>query len=115
MSPGTRALAQVLLDHHKQVCRRGQGAPSVDSAVLPYGVLCERAGLADFAHRAGPLLREIAEWCHENGWPPINSLAVNYATRMPGAGYGKAPGCSLQRWPEEAAACIRFIGYPAAA
>ena len=115
MSPEARALAQVLLDHHRQVCLRQGGAPSVASAVIPYGLLCERAGLANFAHRVGPLLREIAEWCHENGWPPINSLAVNYATRMPGPGYDQAPGCSLQRWPEEVAACIEFLGYPAAA
>jgi hypothetical protein len=113
MSPEARAVAQVLLDHHRQVCLRPGEAPSVDAAVLPYGVLCERAGLADFARAVGPLLREIAAWCHENGWPPINSLAVNYATRMPGPGYDKAPGCSLQRWPEEVGACMEFLGYPA--
>src|SRR2546422_11709270 len=115
MSPEARALAQVLLDHHRQTCLGQGGAPSMASAVIPYGLLCERAGLANFAHRVGPLLREIAEWCHENGWPPINPLAVNYATRMPGPGYDQAPGCSLQRWPEEVAACVEFLGYPAAA
>ncbi len=113
MSPEARALAQVLLDHHREVCRRpGEPLPSIDSAVIPYGVLCERAGLSYLTHSVGPFLREIAVWCHENGWPPINSLAVNYATRMPGEGYDKAPGCSLPRWPEEVAACIDFLGYP---
>jgi len=75
-------------------------------------MLCERAGLSHLARDVGPFLREIAEWCHDSGWPPINSLAVNYATRMPGQGYDKAPGCTFLRWPEEVAACIEFVGYP---
>lgn len=112
MSPEARALAQVLLDHHREVCRRPDGPPSADSALIPYGVLCEGAGLPDLSRNVGPFLREIAQWCYENGWPPINSLAVNYATRMPGRGYDKAPSCSLLSWPDEVAACIEFTGYP---
>lgn len=113
MSPEARALAQVLLEHHREICRRPGGPqPSVDSALIPYGMLCERAGLSHSSHNVGPFLREIAKWCHEKGWPPINSLAINYATRMPGQGYDRAPGCSLQHWRDEVAACIEFAGYP---
>ena len=113
MSPEARALAQVLLEHHRQACRPPSGAPpSVASTLIPYGVLCDRAGLSYVTHHVGPFLREIAQWCYDNGWPPINSLAVNYATHMPGEGYKKAPGCSLRHWPEEVAACIEFLGYP---
>jgi len=84
----------------------------VDSTLIPYGALCERAGLSYLSRNVGSFLREVAAWCHDNGWPPINSLAVNYAARMPGKGYGEAPGCSLQRWPQEVGACIQFLGYP---
>ena len=113
MSPEARALAQVLLSHHREVIRRsGESSTDVDSALIPYGVLCDRAGLSYLSRAVGPFLREIAEWCHNNGWPPINSLAVNHLTRMPGEGYEKAPGCSLLNWPKEVEACIRFSGYP---
>jgi len=111
MSPEARALAKVLLNHHGEVVRR-HGEASPDSCLISYGVLCDTAGLSYLSRNPGPLLREIAEWCHNNGWPPINSLAVNHLTRMPGEGYDKAPGCSRLNWPKEVEACIRFSGYP---
>jgi hypothetical protein len=111
MSPEARALAKALLDHHREVIRR-HGEASPDSCLISYGVLCDTAGLAYLSPNPGPLLREIAEWCHNNGWPPINSLAVHYKSRQPGEGYDKAPGCSLLNWPKELDACIRFRGYP---
>lgn len=112
MSPEARALAQVLLNHHWQVCSENKVLTTTDSALISYGVLCNTAGLSYLTHNVGPFLREIAEWCHNKGWPPINSLAVNHLTRMPGEGYEKAPGCSLLHWPEELEATIRFSGYP---
>ena len=115
MTPEARALAQALLNHHRQVCRsRTSAQRSVDLCVIPYGLLCERAGLPYLTHSVGHFLREVAEWCTANGWPPINALAVNRESKMPGEGYDGAPGCSLLRWPEEVRACIEFDRYPEA-
>jgi hypothetical protein len=113
MSPEARALTQVLLDHHKKFCRSQSGeVSSTDFCLITYGALCECAGLPHLKPTVGRFLREIAEWCHANGWPPLNTLAVNHDTRRPGRGYDGAPGCSLERWQDEAAACIKFAGYP---
>jgi hypothetical protein len=84
----------------------------MDSCLISYGELCKRAGLADVTSTVGQYLREIAQWCHDHGWPPLNSLAVNHQTRKPGLGYDNAPGCSVANWRVEAAACIGFAGYP---
>jgi len=113
MTAGARALAQALLDHHKQVCRPRRGRHvSVESCVIAYSLLCERAGVPFLTHSVGSFLREVADWCYANDWPPINALAVNRYTGMPGEGYDGAPGCSLLRWPDEVRACIEFDGYP---
>jgi hypothetical protein len=113
MTPEARALAQGLLDHHRQLCQTGtRQEPDFDSCLIPYGGLCDKAGVPHLKPTVGSLLREIAHWCHENGWPPLNSLAVNHETRRPGHGYDGAPGCSLERWRDQAAACIEFAGYP---
>ncbi|MGH7826399.1 MAG: hypothetical protein ACREQ7_14645 [Candidatus Binatia bacterium] len=112
MSPQARALAQALLDHHKRLRAALGENPAVDSCVLAYGDLCERAGVPQIKHRVGKFLREIADWCDENGWPPLNSLAVNHNTRKPGHGYDTAPGCNLEHWPEQMVACIYFSDYP---
>jgi hypothetical protein len=113
VTPEARALAQALLDHHKHVCGLATDPNlPIDLCVIPYGDLCELAGMPQLKNVAGKFLREIAEWCHKNGWPPLNALAVNHATRMPGRGYDHAPGCSLANWRNEASACISFSGYP---
>ena len=113
MSPEARKLVQALLDHHRKVCRSQSGeALSVHSCVIIYGDLCERAGLPHLKSAVGKYLREIAQWCHDNGWPPLNALAVNHDTHRPGRGYRTAPGCSLERWQDDAAACIKFADYP---
>ena len=113
MSPEARVLAQALLDHHKRVCRPRSGAkPNIDSCLIRYGDLCEQAGLAHLKPTVGKILREIARWCHENGWPPLNSLVINHETRRPGHGYNGAPGCSLEHWLDQARDCIAFDGYP---
>ncbi len=114
MSPVAKVLAQELLTHHAQVCRGSAGHPAdVNLCLITYGDLCERAGVPHLTRAVGNFLQEVAEWCEENGWPPINSLAVNGDTRMPGDGYDLAPGCSLLEWPGQAEACIAFSGYPA--
>ena len=113
MSPEARALAQALLDHRKRVCgpRRGMDF-NLDACLIPYGELCQHAGISHLKPSVGKFLREIAQWCHENGWPPLNSLAVNHQTRRPGQGYNGAPGCSLEHWLDQARDCIAFDGYP---
>ncbi len=113
MTPEARALTQALLDHRKRV-REAQSERKldIDLCLIPYGELCDSAGLPNLKPTVGKCLREIAEWCHENGWPPLNSLAVNRATRRPGRGYDSAPGCSLQHWRSEAGAAIEFDRYP---
>ncbi|HSF57805.1 MAG TPA: hypothetical protein VLD83_07030 [Candidatus Binatia bacterium] len=113
MSPEARKFAQALLDHRKQVCRlRTEASAGVDSCLITYGDLCKQAGLSHLKPNVGKFLREVAQWCHDKNWPPLNSLAVNHETRRPGNGYGSAPGCSQERWLDEVAACINFAGYP---
>jgi hypothetical protein len=113
MTPEARALTQILLAHHKQHCRSQDRVTGVTgSCLIAYGDLCERAGLPHLKPTAGKFLREIAQRCHENGWPPLNSLVVNQETRKPGHGYDRAPGCSLKKWRDQVAACVSFSGYP---
>jgi hypothetical protein len=87
-------------------------SPDSESCGITYGDLCERAGLPYLKPTVGKYLREIAEWCHDNGWPPLNALAVNHETRRPGRGYNSAPGCSREGWQDEVTACIDFPDYP---
>jgi len=113
MSPEAQKLAQALLDHHRKVWRPpSKASPSVEPCLIGYGDLCEGAGLSHLKPNIGRFLREIAQWCHDNSWPPLNALAVNHDIRRPGHGYDGAPGCSLERWQDEAAACIKFADYP---
>ena len=114
MSPEAQKLAQALLDHHKKVCRsQKKTSPSVQSCLIAYGDLCEQAGLSHLKRNVGKFLREVAQSCLDNGWPPLNALAVNHDSRRPGHGYDGAPGCSLAHWEDEATACIKFADYPA--
>ncbi|HXG50277.1 MAG TPA: hypothetical protein VNN77_02585 [candidate division Zixibacteria bacterium] len=112
MSPEAEAIARVLLEHRKSVSRGEGKREGLDACLLTYGELCERARLPGAKPAVGKLLREIAVWCHENGWPPLNALAVNHDTRRPGHGYDRAPGCSLAGWRAAVEACLEFKGYP---
>jgi len=113
MSPEASVLAQALLDHHKRVCVESKSAAkSPDSCVIPYRELCQRAGVEFLTRTVGVFMGEIAEWCGAHSWPPLNSLAVNAESRMPGGGYDNAVGCSILDWPAEVEACIKFRGYP---
>jgi len=113
MTPEAQALAQALLDHHRKLSRlHGESTVNIDSFVMPYAELCERAGVPHLKPTVGKFLREIAGWCHENRWPPLNSLAVNHQTGRPGRGYDNAPGCSLEHWQDQVTACVRFKDYP---
>jgi hypothetical protein len=109
MRPVSRALGQILLDHHQQTTSRHPlGAIfDINRDAIRYGDLCSRAGVPHLTRIVGGFLAEIAEWCAANGWPPINSLAVNGETRIPGEGY-----YDIAKWPSEVEECIRFNGYP---
>lgn len=109
MTAEAQSMARVLLDHHRGTCAPGK---SIDSCTIPYSRLCERAGIPYLTHSVGHFLVEVAEWCVLNGWPPLNALAVNKDSRMPGLGYDGAPGCTLEAWPAEVRAAIDFGGYP---
>src|SRR5262245_58629288 len=109
MSPEAQKLTQALLDHHRKVCCLRNQA---DSYLITYGDLCERAGLPHLKPTVGRYLREVAQWCHDNGWPPLNALAVNHDTQRPGRGYDRAPGCKRETWQDEVADSINFSGYP---
>jgi hypothetical protein len=113
MGPIAISLCNVLLDHHREVCMTHTlRPPIIDRCLITYGDLCERAGYPDLPRGVGRHLQEVAEWCQANNWPPLNSLAVNRDTRMPGDSYDVAPGCSLLGWPSQAEACIVFQDYP---
>ena len=113
MSPVARALTNALLDHHTAVCLPHTARPPiVDRCVITYGDLCDRAGFPQVTQSVGRYLQEVAELCSQRGWPPLNSLAVNSESRIPGDNYDVAPGCSLIHWPAEAEQCIVFAAYP---
>ena len=113
MTPIAEALCNALLDHHRNVCTpHGHRPPIVEHCVIAYGDLCDHAGYPDMTRRVGRFLQEVADWCNANEWPPLNSLAVNGESNVPGDNYDAAPGCSIINWEEEARACILFEGYP---
>ena len=111
LSPIATALANELLARHAHVCHPGA---AIGACVIPYGDLCDQAGCPEVTRGVGQFLGEVAAWCGENAYPPINSLAVNRDSQMPGDSYDVAVGCSLLGWPDEVRACIDFGGYPAA-
>lgn len=113
MRPESRAMAQVLLDHHREVCVRPDATvPDFRSCVITYGDLCRRAGVPFLTQNPGLFLAEIADWCSARAYPPLNALAVNAETVVPGDNYDKAAGCSLASWPAEVQSCVAFRGYP---
>jgi hypothetical protein len=84
----------------------------VSRATISYGVLCDHAGVPWLVQSLKPFLCEIAAWCAEKDWPPLNALPVRSDTHMPGDGYDDAAGCSLITWADEVRRCIAFRGYP---
>jgi hypothetical protein len=112
MTAEAEALAQVLLNHQRSIRRPPEDRPKDPRPfTLQYKWLCERAGVPHLTPFVGRYLQQIAEWCVKNGWPPINSLAVN-KTGVPGGGYDGAPLCDLLHWPQQASDSIVFAHYP---
>lgn len=119
MTAEAEALARELLRQHEIVCKTFVVKAAADvtddmimRSTVAYGMLCSRAGLPYLTRPVGNFLGEVADWCNANGWPPLNSLAVNEQTKIPGGGYDTASGCSLLHWPDEVRRCIAFRGYP---
>jgi hypothetical protein len=105
----TELLAACLLKHQKTL--KGKRTPDtvVPNDLVPYKRLCEEAGVPHLTRGVGDFLDEIAEWCRARGLPPLNSLAVNGETMMPGAGYNDAKGSDAFTpitWWKDVQACI---------
>lgn len=116
MKPESKALCQVLLDHHALTTKLHPPTSNliVANYLIRYGDLCNRAGVPHLTRIVGRFLIEIAEWCEDNDYPPLNSLAVN-DTGMPGDAYDEAGGFKIINWPSDVDDCICFAGYPAQA
>jgi hypothetical protein len=116
MRPEALALLRALLEHHATVCVPDNGQlPSREDCVIAYGALCDQAGTGHIQRVIGTFLLEVAQWCAAQGHPPINALAVNGTTGIPGENYDAAPGCSNLNWPGEVDAVIAYQNYPQAA
>ncbi|WP_437317598.1 hypothetical protein [Sorangium sp. So ce385] len=85
----------------------------VSRYLIGYALLCQRAGVPHLTRVVGHFLVEIAEWCRDNDYPPLNSLAVNEEKGMPGDGYDKAGGFLMIDWANDVQDCIRFTSFPA--
>ena len=113
MNDISEMLANALLKHHATVCvLHTPRPPVIDRCLITYGELCIKAQVPGIEQGVGRYLQEVAEWCVGSGLPPINALAVNKDSRMPGDSYDAAPECNLITWEAEAINCIVFAGYP---
>jgi hypothetical protein len=114
MKPESRALGQALLDHHQLVTKKHPPGKKVVASkyTIQYGILCLQAGLPHLVRIVGTFLGEVADWCAEHKYPPLNALAVN-ETGVPGVGYDGAGGFKAQHWDIYVDECVRFQTYPA--
>jgi hypothetical protein len=111
LSTEALAICQVLLNHQRSLLRAAE-RPPFKQCLLTYRDVCEGAGLPLLIQSVSTCLWEIAEFCADNEWPPLNALVVNSKTFEPGKVYDKAPGCSLKTWREEAQCCLDYAHYP---
>jgi hypothetical protein len=111
LSPEAAALCQVLLNHQRAMVGAEHRLPFQD-CLITYRDLCDEAEVPMLTDCINGSLWEIAEFCAENDWPPLNALVVNARTREPHKSYNKAPGCSLNGWRDEAQRCLEFLYYP---
>ena len=121
MRPEARPILRVLLDRHSRICKplalsaSGVTDDDVYRCTITYGALCNSAGVPWLTRAVGQFLGQIADWCRANGYPPINSLAVNAQTRVPDEGYDGAGGiCTDVGWPGKVRSAIAFTSYPSA-
>ncbi|HKW13007.1 MAG TPA: hypothetical protein VJS69_00835 [Candidatus Krumholzibacteria bacterium] len=111
LSPEAAAICQALLDHQRALARAKNKLPFQD-CLITYRDLCDEAGLPMLTEVVNGCLWEIAEFCAENEWPPLNSLVVNARSHEPHRSYDRCPGCSLKNWRDEAQRCLDFLYYP---
>lgn len=112
MRQETEMLAARLLKCHAAIRAKRTPDTVTPKDLLPYGKLCDDVGLPYLTRGVGFFLGELAQWCHDHGFPPLNSLAINAEEMKPGPGYDGAAGCSEITWWEEVRACVG-AEYPA--
>ncbi len=107
-------LGQALLNHH--LAKTSAFPPgkrlTVSKYTIAYGDLCAAAGVPHLIKVVGNFLQDIAEWSSNNGHPPLNALAVNGTSGIPGEGYDGAGGFKAINWAVDVEKCIRCTGYP---
>jgi len=111
------AIFQKLLDHFwlvKSISGLQPFQLFPKGSLISYSMLCRQAGVPFMTHSAGGPLEEVAIFCYQKRWPPINALAVNQDSHYPGPGYFSAPGCShtLAGWVDDVGAVLAFDRYP---
>jgi hypothetical protein len=115
MRPEAHRLGQALLDHHRRVVAQHPPRPSRDPDparyTIRYSTLCNQAGVPHVVRIVGAFLGELAEWCSDEGLPPLNSLAVG-ESGQPGEGYDGAGGFKSINWVYDVVDCIRCDRYP---
>jgi hypothetical protein len=101
LSPEAAAICQVLLNHQRALAA-AEKRPPFNECLITYRDLCDEAGVPMLIEAINGCLWEIAEFCAQNEWPPLNSMVVLAKTHEPAKNYDKAPGCSLREWRDEA-------------
>lgn len=118
---GDTELAEVLLQKLLDLLWLVKSDPAIQpfqlypkGALISYSTLCRQAGVPFMTHSAGGPLEQIAAYCEQNQWPPINALAVNQDSRYPGEGYFSAPGCSHTKegWVDDVNKVLAFEEFP---
>ncbi len=117
MNPLSLELGDALLQRHNQVCSNMPKQESavkdkhIQAAIISYKDLLASIGAPEsLAPSIGKFLSEVARWCVDRRYPPVNALAVNGALRRPGVGYFLAPGGA--DWDAEVKKCIACDRYP---
>jgi hypothetical protein len=105
MTPFAQDLCNALLRRHRQCClsinvlAADVTAEMVNRTTIGYEALCAEINAAELVRTIGKSLDEIATWCRDSGFPPLNALAVDARTSVPSYGYFEADGCG--QWEEE--------------
>lgn len=86
MRQETEQLAARLLKCHASIRATRTPETVTPRDLIPYGKLCDDVGLSYLTRGVGTFLGELAQWCQDNGLPPLNSLAINAEELKAGAG-----------------------------
>lgn len=115
MRPLACKLGNVLLARHRRMCANDTRPAEisddfVESAVLNCMTAAHLIGARSY-HSIGAYLKELAQWSHDRGLPPLNALVISERFGMAGHGYYTAPGC--KNWHVDVRRCIACKDYPA--